>query len=97
MPRCSTRSTASPGSSRCRTTAHRSGTLGSGASTDNYGDSYTTMDAKISVPLNRRLRSFLELRNLNDEPRRRYSGTPQYRTSYEIYSWNLFAGVDWRF
>jgi len=73
------------------------GTVGSGASTDNYGDSYTTMDVKMSVPLNRRLRGFLELRNLNDEARRRYSGTPQYRTSNEIYSWNLFAGVDWRF
>jgi hypothetical protein len=24
-------------------------------------------------------------------------GEPQYRTSHEIYSWNLFAGVDWRF
>ena len=55
------------------------------------------MDAKVSVPLNRRLRGFLELRNLNDEPRRRFSGTSQYRTSYEIYSWNLYAGVDWRF
>ncbi len=73
------------------------GTLGSGASTDNYGDSYTTMDVKVSVPLNRYLRSFLELRNLNDEARRRFSGEPQYRTSHEIYSWNLFAGVDWRF
>ena len=73
------------------------GTLGSGASTDNYGDTYTTMDAKVSVPLNRRLRGFLELRNLNDEPRRRFSGTSQYRTSYEIYSFNLYAGVDWRF
>jgi TonB-dependent receptor len=73
------------------------GTLGSAALTDNYGDSYTTMDVKVSVPLNRYLRGFLELRNLNDEPRRRYSGEPQYRTSHEIYSWNLFAGVDWRF
>ena len=49
--------------------------VGSGALTDNYGDSYTTMDFKVSVPLNRYLRSFVELRNLNDEPRRRYSGS----------------------
>jgi hypothetical protein len=39
----------------------------------------------------------VELRNLNDEPQQRYSGEPQYRTSHEIYSWNHFAGVDWRF
>lgn len=73
------------------------GALGANTATDNYGDSYTTLDAKVSVPLNRRLRGFVELRNLNDEPRRRYSGTPAYRTNYEIYSWNVFTGVDWRF
>ena len=73
------------------------GTVGTTAATDNYGDSYTTMDARLSVPLNRRWRGFVELRNLNDEARRRYSGSPQYRTNYEIYSWNAMAGVDWRF
>ena len=73
------------------------GSLGANADMDNYADGYTTLDAKLSVPLSRRLRGFLELRNLNDEARRRYSGLPERRTSFEIYSWNINAGVDWRF
>ena len=73
------------------------GNLGSTADMDNYADAYTTLDAKVSVPLSRRLRGFFELRNLNDEARRRYAGLPERRTSFEIYSWNINAGVDWRF
>lgn len=73
------------------------GTIGATASSDNYSDSYTTMDAKVSVPVSRRLRGIVELRNLNDEARRRYAGSPEYRVNYEIYSWNVSAGLDWRF
>ncbi len=73
------------------------GALASGLDTDNYADSYTTVDAKISVPLSRRLRGFVDLRNLNDEARFRYSGVPERRTSYEIYSWTINIGFDWRF
>jgi TonB-dependent receptor len=73
------------------------GALASGPSFDNYADSYTTVDAKLSVPLSRRLRGFIDFRNLNDEARLRFSGAPERRTSYEIYSWNLNAGFDFRF
>lgn len=73
------------------------GILGTDADMDNYADSYTTLDAKLSVPLSRGLRGILELRNLNDEARLRYAGVPERRTSYEIYSWNINAGFDWRF
>jgi TonB-dependent receptor len=79
--------------------SYTSPNLGSlaGVGFDNYADSYTTLDAKLSVPLSRRLRGFVDLRNLNDEARLRYSGAPERRTSYEIYSWNVNAGFDWRF
>lgn len=79
--------------------SYTSPNLGSlaGVGFDNYADSYTTLDAKLSVPLNRRVRSFVDFRNLNDEPRLRYSGSPERRTSYEIYSWTINAGFDWRF
>ncbi len=73
------------------------GLLASGPDFDNYADGYTTLDAKISVPLNRRVRGFMDFRNLNDEPRLRYSGAPERRTSFEIYSWTINAGFDWRF
>ncbi len=62
---------------------------------DNYGDSYTTMDVKMSIA-GESASAFVELRNLNDEARRRCR-IAGVRTSYEIYSWNLFAGIDWRF
>ena len=38
---------------------------------------------------------FFELRNLNREPRRRYAGSPERRVAHEIYSWTLYAGIDW--
>lgn len=73
------------------------GALASGPNFDNYADSYTTLDVKVSVPLSPRLRGFVDLRNLNNEPRTRFSGAPERRTSYEIYSWNVNAGFDFRF
>ena len=55
------------------------------------------MDFKFSAPIRRGLRALLELGNLNDERRRRWAGESPYRTQDEIYSWNLYAGLDWRF
>lgn len=73
------------------------GSLGGNVEGDDYADNYTTLDAKLSVPLNRRLRGFVDFRNINDEARRRYSGVPERRTRFEIYSWTINAGFDWRF
>ncbi len=72
------------------------GAVGSGPESDNYGDSYTPVDAKVSFPMTRVLRGFVELRNLNDAPRRRYAGTSDRRVHHEIYSCDFYAGIDWR-
>jgi TonB-dependent receptor len=73
------------------------GSIGASASSDNYADWYTPIDAKISFPLAKMFRGFVEGRNLNDESRRRYAGTPDRRTAHEWYSRDFYAGVDWRF
>lgn len=72
------------------------GSVGDGPESDNYGDSYRIVDFKLSVPVRRGLRALLELGNLNDERRRRYAGSSELRVQDEIYSWNLYAGLDWR-
>ena len=65
---------------------------------DNFSDWYTPLDAKVSLPIGRILRGFVETRNLNDEPRdplRLDAGSA--RTAHEIYSRDFYAGIDWRF
>jgi TonB-dependent receptor len=71
--------------------------VGSNPDTDNYGDSYQVMDLKVSAPIRGGLRALVELGNLSDEHRLRYAGVADRRTANERYSWNLFAGLDWRF
>ena len=73
------------------------GSVGTGPASDNYGDTYRVMDFKFSAPIRRGLRALFEMGNLNDERRRRYAGSSPYRVQDEIYSWNLWAGLDWRF
>lgn len=71
--------------------------IGTSGDTDSYTDWYTPLDAKVSVPLGRYLRLFVEGRNLNDEPRINYAGNRNRRTAHEIYSRDVYAGIDWRF
>lgn len=73
------------------------GSVGSDADGDNYADWYRILDVKVSAPLARGLRGLIEVSNLADEHRLRYAGTPDFRTADERYSWNLVAGIDWRF
>jgi TonB-dependent receptor len=73
------------------------GSVGTNRDNDNYGDTYRVVDMKVSAPLARGLRGMVEIGNLNDEHRRRYAGSRDRRVQDEVYSWNLFAGVDWRF
>jgi TonB-dependent receptor len=72
------------------------GSIGTNRDTDNYGDTYRVVDVKVSAPLARGLRGMVEIGNLNDEHRLRYAGTPDRRVQDEVYSWNLFVGIDWR-
>jgi TonB-dependent receptor len=71
--------------------------IGATADADIFADWYTPLDAKVSFPITRVLRVFVEGRNLNDEARIRYARTPSRRTAHEIYSRDLYAGIDWRF
>ncbi len=71
--------------------------VGANEAADIFSDWYTPLDAKVSFPLTRVLRGFVEARNLNDEPRIRYAQTPTRRTAHEIYSRDFYAGIDWRF
>jgi TonB-dependent receptor len=73
------------------------GSVGTTQATDNFADTYRVVDFKFSIPVQRGLRGFVELGNLNDERRRRYTGASDLRVQDEIYSWNLFAGIDLRF
>jgi hypothetical protein len=72
------------------------GSVGTNNDTDNYGDTYRVVDFKFSAPIARGLRGMIEIGNLNDEHRLRYAGTRERRVQDEVYSWNLFVGVDWR-
>jgi hypothetical protein len=72
------------------------GSVGTDTDHDNYGDRYRIVDVKFSAPVRRGLRALVEIGNLNDERRRRYAGRPELRVQDEIYSWNLYAGFDWR-
>jgi len=71
--------------------------IGASREMDSYAYWYTPLDAKVSVPLSRHLRFFVEGRNLNDEARISYAGARDRRTAHEIYSRDVYAGIDWRF
>ena len=71
------------------------GSLAGSLEGDNYADSYLPVDAKVSYAVSRHFRPFVELRNLNDEPRLRYAGSRDRRVAHEIYSWTVYAGIDW--
>ena len=61
---------------------------------DVYTDWYTPLDARVSFPVTRLLRGFIEARNLNDEARIRYAGAPERRTAHEIYARDFYVGID---
>jgi TonB-dependent receptor len=72
------------------------GSVGTDRDSDNYGDTYRIVDFKVSAPIARGVRGLVEVGNVNDEHRRRYAGIPERRVHDEVYSWNLFVGLDWR-
>ncbi len=69
--------------------------VGGSPAEDGYVDRRRVIDAKISYRINRRMRIFAELINLNDEPLREYQGTSSRLDGYEIYSWNANFGINW--
>ena len=71
------------------------GSLGLNLDSDNYADSYLPIDAKASYAISPHFKPFIEVRNLNNEPRLRYAGSTERRVAHEIYSWTLYAGIDW--
>lgn len=73
------------------------GSVGSNLDMDNYAAWYLPLDAKVSFPVARRLRGFVEGRNLNNATRVRYAGIGDRRTAEELYLRDFYAGIDWRF
>ena len=73
------------------------GSVGADADGDIFSAWYRPLDAKVSFPISRMFRGFVEGRNLNDAPRIRYAAIPDRRTAHEIYSRDFYAGIDWRF
>ncbi len=69
--------------------------VGDVRATDGYTDRRRVLDAKLSYRINRHIRAFVELLNLNEEPLRTYDGEPGRTTGYEIYSWNANFGINW--
>ena len=73
------------------------GSVGANLDMDNYADWYLPLDAKVSFPVTRMLRGFVEGRNLNNATRVRYAGIDERRTAEELYLRDFYLGIDWRF
>ncbi len=69
--------------------------VGTSRATDVYTDRRRVIDAKFSYRFNKRLKVFVELLNLNEEPLRTFEGEPGHNNGYEIYSWNANLGINW--
>jgi TonB-dependent receptor len=68
---------------------------------DRLNPDYTKIDASVSYRLNRRLKLYLEMTNLRDEPFYEYfgridgKGSQRLPLKYEEYDWNANLGVKW--
>lgn len=69
--------------------------VGNNAETDTYIDRRRVIDAKASYRINKQLRVFVELLNLNKEPLREFQGEPGHNSVMEVYSWNANFGINW--
>lgn len=63
---------------------------------DDYTVSRTTVDAKVSVKLNKNWTIYAEIQNIGKEPLRTYAGEPRFLSGDEAYSWTASLGVTWK-
>lgn len=71
--------------------------VGSGPESDIWVDDHFQIDFSARQRLTDKLRLFVELINLDDEPFRVYEGTPDRPIQEEYYSWWGMVGLEWNF
>lgn len=72
-------------------------TLGDTPDQDLYVDAHGQLDFKASYEFSRQWTGFFQVQNVNDEPQRFYSGRRSRMAENEIYSWNMLAGMSFKF
>jgi TonB-dependent receptor len=72
-------------------------TIGDTADQDLYVDTHGQLDFKASYQLTKQASAFIQWQNINDEPLRFFSGDRSRLAENEIYSWNMLAGMSFKF
>ena len=71
--------------------------IGNTADQDLYVDTHGQLDFKASYQFSKQASAFIQWQNINDEPLRFYSGDRSRLAENEIYSWNMLAGMTFKF
>ncbi|HEU4747217.1 MAG TPA: TonB-dependent receptor [Gemmatimonadaceae bacterium] len=71
--------------------------LGDSAGQDLYVDAHEQLDFKASYELSQQFSVFVQMQNITDEPLRYFSGDKSRLAENEFYSWNMMAGVNFKF
>lgn len=71
--------------------------LGDSAAEDLYVDAHGQLDFKASYQVTSKMSAFVQFQNITDEPLRFYSGDKSRMAENEIYSWNMLAGMSFKF
>ncbi|HEU4484304.1 MAG TPA: TonB-dependent receptor [Povalibacter sp.] len=71
--------------------------LGNTAAEDLYVAEHGQLDFKASYQISDQMSAFFQIQNINDEPLRFYSGDKSRLAENEIYSWNMLAGMSFKF
>jgi TonB-dependent receptor len=71
--------------------------IGDTADQDLYVDTHGQLDFKASYQFSKQASAFIQWQNINDEPLRFYSGDRSRLAENEIYSWNMLAGMTFKF
>jgi TonB-dependent receptor len=72
-------------------------TIGNTAAEDLYVDEHGQLDFKVSYQFTPQASAFVQWQNINDEPLRFFSGDRSRLAENEIYSWNMLAGMTFKF
>jgi TonB-dependent receptor len=68
--------------------------VGAGPDTDIFVRGRSVVDAKVSYRFTRKLKVFVELLNLTEEPLREFTGVRVRENDFEIYKWKAKVGVN---
>lgn len=71
--------------------------IGDTEAEDLYVDTHGQLDFKASYQLTKQASAFIQWQNINDEPLRFFSGDRSRMAENEIYSWNMLAGMTFKF